>query len=713
MQNYSDNWPQFRSLLTGFARSPSRPERAALADHLHAKALSIFLANATLTTPKLDRATVVAVLSGRSPWPCAQGTPHFEGVSLPLSLLEAHGLVAFEADWCTVHCYSVREPEQAHRSLRPVIHAVEHLKNICYGRNGYIRPHYAMPATRLEQLLSGHVGSTPVAKLLPELCVEDGAYVLPPGNHCFSPLLSTCLWRALREKLAPKEAFEAWILCLRVNCSWAMPVQFDDATYDERKEFRDQLLAYLAGDTALERSVVTLWRQAINNQSFASLVTPDENPPTLEQLSRAYRLPSVDPATDIEFVQQSEAFTRWSHQESFYSALIAEEIAASLRVEGHVLTSHGFAETLFALADARPVLKHLLWNLLPRFDDAAYRIWLLSRSSTCDLALLHLTQHSPSNTHRADKSVLLHIEKAFLQLVCLEYLRAIESEADAGGRLLNVVLVLGNRCDLRARDFSTSFAYQALGVLLDSLSPQRVIQLAQAFTQSATPSDLSADSQRPQDYRYFLAFRLIERLEGTGIDGTGTISAALKAAVLTHYSLEFEAALTGQTRWLEPTTFFAALPWHKLAERGGVEALLAISSQCSSWALSLSNTNPTQFAVADAARHYFLVLLSWSRWVKVADDRERFADRIVEIVRTLGFGPREEGIYLFSRGYFAEKFDLWAPFCSYTNLLPDRLYRDLVQRCVVSRPGEPPPEPLAEPYVTLSRHTAPVIQPAA
>lgn len=32
---------------------------------------------------------------------------------------------------------------------------------------------------------------------------------------------------------------------------------------------------------------------------------------------------------------------------------------------------------------------------------------------------------------------------------------------------------------------------------------------------------------------------------------------------------------------------------------------------------------------------------------------------------------------------------------------------------VVSRPGEPPPEPLAEPYVTLSRHTAPVIQPAA
>jgi hypothetical protein len=31
---------------------------------------------------------------------------------------------------------------------------------------------------------------------------------------------------------------------------------------------------------------------------------------------------------------------------------------------------------------------------------------------------------------------------------------------------------------------------------------------------------------------------------------------------------------------------------------------------------------------------------------------------------------------------------------------------------VVSRPQELPPQPLAEPYVTLSRHTAPVIQPA-
>ncbi len=30
---------------------------------------------------------------------------------------------------------------------------------------------------------------------------------------------------------------------------------------------------------------------------------------------------------------------------------------------------------------------------------------------------------------------------------------------------------------------------------------------------------------------------------------------------------------------------------------------------------------------------------------------------------------------------------------------------------VVSRPRELPPQPLAEPYVTLSRHTAPVIQP--
>ena len=31
---------------------------------------------------------------------------------------------------------------------------------------------------------------------------------------------------------------------------------------------------------------------------------------------------------------------------------------------------------------------------------------------------------------------------------------------------------------------------------------------------------------------------------------------------------------------------------------------------------------------------------------------------------------------------------------------------------MVSRPRELPPQPLAEPYVTLSRHTAPVIQPA-
>lgn len=62
-------------------------------------------------------------------------------------------------------------------------------------------------------------------------------------------------------------------------------------------------------------------------------------------------------------------------------------------------------------------------------------------------------------------------------------------------------------------------------------------------------------------------------------------------------------------------------------------------------------------------------------------DWERVANRVAEIVRTLGFGSREKATNLFDGLFFENRFDLWALFCSYTNLLRDGLYDDFIERC--------------------------------
>jgi hypothetical protein len=707
-------------ILAGYATTYQRLERHSYEDHAKAKALSIFLAKATLDTPRLDRATVEAVLAAHQSWPHSPGASSFEGVNLPLSLLEEHGLVAFYGGWCTVHCQSLRNPGNVNQTLIPLIRALEHLKDICYGRNGYIQPYYAYPENELEKLLEAHFGRASVPELLPELILEDGYFKLPPDNQHFDSLVSTYLWQTLRETLEPKEAFEHWILCLRVNCTWAMPVLFDDGDFEQRTEFNEQLLAYIAQDAGLSLPMDWLWKQAINESNFSGIIMPIETrinltigldgnsrsehqdieleETTLANLSAAYSLPSGDDSSNLKFVQKWRQSGHWQEPRLFYISLLASAIEGNIRIDGQLLMSHGFTEKLLELAASRPILKHVLFNLLSERGNFTYKIFLLSQPDTCDIALFYLTQQSFSSPRRDSHSLTQHFDKGFQQLVCHEYLRAIEVEADGGDRLLKVVEFMGERCELHARDFSESYEYQFLLCLLESLDPQRVAQLGQAFSQRPARTEKTLGYHSQQHYWYLLGFWLIERLESVGIDQSGTISHSLKTALLNHYKTEFQENLAGTRRSLEPNYFFSALPWHKFIGNGGIGEFLTLSNRCGDWLMKLSYSNESKFAVASAVKNYLQVLMCLGRPQRISKDWERVANRVLEIVRTLGFGPREKATHLFDEAFYQNKFDLWPIFCSYTNLFQDSLYDDFIERCL-------PLIPLNQLFVLLERCT--------
>jgi hypothetical protein len=655
------------------------------------------------------------VLAGRLSWPHTIDSGQFAGVNLPLSLLEENGLVAFYADWCTVHCQSLRNPDNVDQSLIQLIQAIEHLKDISFGRNGYIRPHFICSANELERLLTAHFGSVSVADLLPDLRLEDGHFKLSPGNQNFSSLVSTNLWFKLRESREPKEAFEWWILCLRVNCDWAMPVLFDNFDYEQRTEFNEQLLAYLAQDAVLSRPMAILWRQSINENEFSRIVAPvrtqlsltidaegnsrsedqgsiELEKPTLATLSAAYPLMCADDSSDLEFVRQCQRLGHWGEPELFYTWLLASAIEASIRIDGQALTYWDFVEDLLELTTSRPILKHLLFTSVPRFESATYMILLLSRPATCDIALFYLTQRSLASSRRESHSFTLHFDKGYQQLVCHEYLRTIEKEPDSGDRLLKVIDFLGERCGLHSSDFSKRFEYQFLLCFLDSLSYQLLIQIGNVFAQHPT----ATGKKPPQHYWYLLGFWLIERLENIGIDPAGTLSHSLKTTLLSDYKAEFEANLAGLRSSLEPNNFFTALPWHKLVGYEGVNPFLALSNRCGDWYGKLSYSNKNSFAVASAVRHYLQVLMCIGRPQRIHNNCERVVHRVVEIVRIMGFGPREIAIHVFDGAFYADKYDLWTPFCSYANLFQDSLYDDFVERCM-------PLIPLNQLFILLER----------
>lgn len=272
--NYSGNWKHIKSILVGYDADNHRLEHESYEDHVHAKALSIFLAHATLATPKLDKSTVEDILTGKQFWPGKLEKDQFKNNGITLAMLEEYGLVSFDAGWCTLHCQGVRNLDNVDPSIIPLIEAVEHLRDIMYEQNTYINPHFACPENEFISLCAENFGSKPIAELLPVLYLEKGKFRLPPDNRNFNPLVSTYLWLELRKSLKPQPAFEKWILCLRVNCSWCIPPLFSDMAHEEKTEFQRQLFNYLSQEPELSKSMSSLQKRAINEINFSGILTP-------------------------------------------------------------------------------------------------------------------------------------------------------------------------------------------------------------------------------------------------------------------------------------------------------------------------------------------------------------------------------------------------------------------------------------------------------
>lgn len=705
MDNFSENWPLLHSILVGFSTRHRAPEVNSYEEHRRSKALSIFLSAATLATPKLDRETVESVLKGEELWPHIDNLSMFGGVDTPLSLLETNGLISFSTNWCSVHSNTINDLDLVDPSLVPLIQALEHLKDINWGRNGYIQPHFKCPKDELGSLLKSNLGSSNIAEIIPELQLNDGHYHLLPGNQYFCSLTSTNLWLELRKNLEPEQAFKKWILCLRVNCSWGMPLLFENLEYSERTTFIKQLLKYLSKDMALCIPIDSLHKQAINQAYFSRIIAPvntnlqlavdlksnrlseqklkgtiEPKRPTIASLSAAYQLPCTSYSNDLQLVQMWNRTRHCREPESFYTNILNNVIETCISINGQMLASSDLLEELLELATSRPILKHILLNSVTQYESFKYLIFLLSQKSTSDIALFYLARKSFTDLNPKNHSFTEHFQRGYQQLVCYEYFRSIEKESENGERLLKVAEFLAERCNLNEDNFAQSSEYSFLICFLDRLSNSHIIQIGQALNQLLTASVNHPDQHSSKHYWYLLGFWLLERLEVTGID-SNILDSSLKKSIHLYYKAEFNDNFAGNQRSLNPNVFFSVLPWHKLIEKEEPSQVLSLSNDCYNWGQELHYSNKINFTVASAIRHYLQVLMCIGRHQSNQNILDRVSARVAEIARILGVDRGEEATNLFDSAFYTNEFDLWTPFCSYTNLFNHSLYDDFIERC--------------------------------
>lgn len=704
MTSYSENWQHLNSILCGYSTGNNTPsDICSYEEQRYAKALSIFLVNAKLATPVLNRTTVEAILAGTSQWPCSTDEP-FAGTEIQLSHFEKLGVISFYAGWCKTHRNRARDLNTVEPSLVQLIKAVDHLEDIAHGRNGCVQPHYASSEATIRQLLYAEFGNNLSAEqLLPELELKDGVFSLPPSNRSFSSIVSTQLWLTLRSIYSPEQAFSNWMQCFCVNCDWVMPVTFDTSNYEERNEFNTQLLNFLSEDPALAMDVDFVIKQSLNEEFFSHYIRPvklhqtividekgcqsrqtteEELPaPTLDTLEHVYPDERLDLLSELECIAKLQHSRMYTHSNISYSWLIHSAIDSCIRIDSQYIHSSDFVENVMKLADSRPILKYILFIILPTYGKSNYMLWLLANSATSDVALYYLADKNFERSQTNVNFYAQNLQAGYQKLVCQEYIRTVGKEPDFVDRFLMVFDHFGGQCDFTTSDFSENYKYRFLINLLEALDHQHVVQLAQSFSDQQIRTEKSRFDQLRKHYKYLLGFWLNERLETSGIDPTGQICRALRESIHRFYSCEFDASLKGVYS-LDANVFFSTLPWRKLIGEMGSASFLTLSDGCFEWRQELAYDRPHPFNAASTLRQYLQVLMCLGKPRSNTDPLHSVTTRVLEIVRTCAFGPREKFVHLFAEQPTQTQYDLWQQFCSYSNAFRDDLYEDFLNRCV-------------------------------
>lgn len=706
MRNHSDNWQVLSTLLAGF--TPSHRTGAVLdyREHAEGRMLGHFLAHATLTTPKLSRQTVIALLAGELGWPRQDGTYHWERLDVSVEQLEQLGLIAFYADWCSIHSDYVRDPQQLDASLQPVLQALQLLNDIRSGSGGFAQPQYSLPHHEAHPLLAPLFGDHAARVWLETLAQGPEGYRWPTRDSRLSASASTQLWLTLRERVEPSQTFERWLECQCIGRDWSQSIDFAYLPFEERQVFIEQLTEHLATDRALAAPYSTLQRQGCNDDRFSQLLRPIQQHlhihvdaegvrnswrqdvpqagTTLMSLADEYPLPLSADTSPLQFA--AEAGQRHLSRRGtplFHLGLVYTAIKETVHLDGVALTSSGFAERLLELARSRPILRYLALVALPQFDShKRYLLLLLSRADTSDAALLYLANYSHTQIRRTDREVSQSLDSGYHQVLCSEYRRSIEKELHVGERLYYVVEHLAERCDWQTTSFASRSEYRLLITFLQGLSGNQIVQLNSAYTAALSKGVERTGYNPARPHRYFIAFWLLERLEQLPLNTAVATQQALQSAIFNGYAAEFADNIQAVRRTLEPEECYAALPWYRCVEAGRLPDWLRLSQDYHSWLSRLSATDPDSFSVARVIRQYLQVLMSLQPPQLSKRDHERVVLRVANIIFTLGFGQREVACWLFEPGMQSERDRVWDQFSRYLGHFPDSLFEEFQERCV-------------------------------
>lgn len=693
MNKFSDNYPHLEAILNGYSRK-SLQATYTYQDHIHAQALSLFVANSELSTPELNRNNVAAVIDGTLEWPNSNEVQPFEGVSIPLEFFEEHGLLSFYADWCRIHADKVIQIDKIDKSIVPLVQTLELLNDIRWGRNGYTQPQLKCSKVKLELIFWDRFKRSDITNILTTLTLQDEYFYLTPGNQNFDELVITYLWSELRTLLEPEIALKKWLLFISSNGDRTCIPNKDILGDDLYSEFCDEIVKYIKDDLSLRQPIQVLQKQSVNKDYFYSIIAPmqttthisininsddrsqkienQELPkPTIDEFGNHYSLPEVNINENFQFVRDMNVTRHWREPEYLYTRLIWGIIEDNITISGRSLHSYQIIDDLFLIAKICPILRAILLVSIPRYSPTIYLIWLISHSEFCDIGFYYLIQNSflKNNLNQNSDSYSNDFSSGYQKLICNEYFSNLPNDSTESN-LLKIIEFLGERCHLNKNNYTDQDEYKILKIFLSQLNNKQILELSTLFGNFISLEE-DGDSLIFKDYWYLLGFWLIDNQP---IENYKKFSEKF----LNYYKLNFEYGFKKSYQSIHPSKFLFDLNWGKHVSNDNLQFILDISKGYKNWKNLLKYSNKNEyFDIARNIRQYIQVLIK----INQSQESDTTQKRIINIVNLMGFTNDEDFLPIMDKKYHSGEyaFDIWTQFCIYLNIVDDNKLDDFFE----------------------------------
>lgn len=690
MHHYSDGITRLKALCT-FPKDSYQQKSFSFLEHNKARTLALILSKSELNVPELSRNNVISLMKGGMKWPTEDGRTKEITCFDDIELLETLGLVSFYAGWLKAHYYLSDLEGKVHETAIDLYRVMRDLYSITAGQDGFVKPCFISNLEHADELLDCYKITD-----VHELSKKEDGYYLNIESSVLSSLIFTYLWEELCRNSNNSGAMDKWLLISNVYHNDCSP-DFECLDEHLKKVFVSEGLKRLESDPQLKISQETLLKQWSDRHSIGSMFYRNTEviKVNIDVSGTGKSSHEVENPTDITIftldeIKNSEAVSKefdslinyydywesslesrgcgeWYRQS--YFGIPKEIINANLNISNGSIHEHGGIVQLLSISHDSVFIKHVMFYMVPHFGGSDFIIYLLFNEDTSALGYKLLLKYVKENFNSNRFSNDLVVTNA-INLACKLYLEF--GLNDRWEDMSELLISMAREAIRYGENDSYSFAKEALGITLSSLSVSQVGELMDSLLDVLSNSNEIDGVVRIEEWKFYLLFWGLEKVQNYGIESDKYDSPKIQRMIIEEYTATFGECLSRNSYSVDTVEIFKSFPWKRITDKDSIKIILDFINSPSSWMRDyLEGGNSNYFSGLKYLKSYAQVLMLLNA------DMDEVSRAVRKLTREIGFEFDSYHYGIFHDG-ISRKCYLWGAFSRWVEKLSEERFSDLL-----------------------------------